>query len=66
MRTATVRLGDELVEAEYDYQPMEQATLEYPGCDAGASLTSAKLNDVEILQELSQECIERMEEECLL
>ncbi len=56
------------LEVEYDFQPMERRTHNYPGCDASAMPECVKLNDIDITELLSEKVLEDIGEsiiECL-
>ena len=49
------------LEIEYDYQPEEKQTWDYPGCGESFEITSIKINDIDVM-ELLEEQIESIEE----
>ena len=64
--TLKTYIGDDCpVVVEYDYQPRERMTLEYPGCSEGVEVESVEVNGKEILEELSKKCLDELEEKCL-
>ena len=49
------------LEIEFDYQPEEKQTWDYPGCGESFEITSIKINDIDVM-ELLEEQIESIEE----
>ena len=49
---------------EFDYQPKENRTLTYPGCEASLEITSVMLGDIELVNQLTEEQLDYIEESC--
>lgn len=45
---------DMVLDIDYDYQPKEEATLEYPGCDEDICINGAFVNGINIFKSLSE------------
>ena len=43
-----------VLDIDYDYQPKEEATLEYPGCDEDICINGAFVNGINIFKSLSE------------
>ena len=54
---------DELV-IEFDYQPAEPMTRDYPGCDAEVDVVAVYANDIDILERISDTSLEFFKEKC--
>ena len=65
MSEALLKLGGEYVTVQFDYQPAELGDLEYPGCAESAEINEVFLDGIDIFDDLSVSCIDRMETECL-
>ncbi len=59
-------LGDGIpVRIEFDWQPKEPGTLEYPGCDESVEINEVLLETYDLLEILSNEVISALQVECL-
>jgi hypothetical protein len=58
----TAPLGDDEVEVEYDLQPHEPATYDYPGADEKVDVYSVKLNGQEIVDRLDPAALANLEQ----
>lgn len=50
MPTVTINALQENMVVEFDYQPAERQTLEYPGCDESIDITSVTINGVDVCE----------------
>jgi len=49
---------------DYDYQPFERATLEYPGCSEGIELNDIEIPD-DLKEYIQEKFTDQIVEECL-
>jgi len=56
---------DTLATCYFDFQPYEPQTLEYPGCEAEATVTSVMVGAGDFIDDLNEKCIERLSVLCL-
>ena len=49
---------------EFDYRPGEDATFDYPGCDEDVDLVAVMAGDIDILEFVHGQWIERFKEKC--
>jgi len=56
------------IDVWYDFQPPERATLEYPGCDASATITCIQYNGVDITEGVRKDAPlwDELENECTI
>lgn len=52
------------VDVEYDYQPFEAQTLNYPGCDASIENVSVVIGNYEITNHLDVSTTESINNQC--
>ena len=50
----TIEIEDVKFQVDYDYQPKEDATLEYPGCDEEATINAVVVGDVDVFKNLPE------------
>jgi hypothetical protein len=50
----TLEINDMVLDIDYDYQPKEEATLEYPGCNEDVCINGAFVNGVDVFKSLSE------------
>lgn len=56
-------IGEQTVDVEFDYQPAERMTRDYPGCEAEVTITSVKWRGLELINDLSSDTIESLVED---
>ncbi len=50
----TIEIEDVTFIVDYDYQPKEEPTLTYPGCDEEATLNAVFVGDVDVFKNLPE------------
>ncbi len=60
--TYSTYTGDLVI--EFDYQPAERMTRDYPGCDAEVDVVSVMANGIDILEWISDVSLEFFVEKC--
>ena len=50
----TLEIDDHVLDVDYDYQPKEEATLTYPGCNEDACINGAFVDGVDIFKSLPE------------
>lgn len=66
--TFNTSIGDVAVKVDFDYQPAEPETLEYPGCNESVELCSVIIINeykFELLGILNKAAISELKKECL-
>ena len=65
MSEAIVDINGLVFDVEFDYQPKEAETLNYPGCPASIDITGVKVQKVEVGEIISPYWLGRIEEELM-
>ena len=65
MSEAIVDINGLVFDVEFDYQPKEAETLNFPGCPASIDITGVKVQTVEVGEIISPYWLGRIEEELM-
>jgi hypothetical protein len=65
MSEAIVDINGLVFDVEFDYQPKEAETLNYPGCNESIEVTCVKMQNVEVGEIISTYWLGRIEEELM-
>ena len=65
MSEAIVDINGLIFDVEFDYQPKEAETLNYPGCNESIDITGVKVQNVEVGEFISSYWLGRIQEELM-